>query len=338
MTTSLLSLPDELLDLVVDQALGEFAPRLYEQRQETACALALVNKRVGGIAQQKLLEAVYLAPCTLEAQQDMALDGSQQPSRIRAMYLEVAHPRLVGRHLHRDSALPRPETRRLILYFCDFNGYPSDVGPFLVAGCPSLENLFLGLSGHAQQVVCEGLLAQVHTLGVDIFDAAGDTDPWKNVIPNDAVSKEALLDKTLFDVLSGEISERLERVEETKHLCIHADLSRVKPDSARNAVWLIDLATKLDVALPALETLYLPRALDTSRVMLHQFMRNALTRLVSACARRRVEVIFEHALGADEQSEDRASPHFEARCRRVKAERAAAAAASATTSGARAAR
>jgi len=61
MPTSLLSLPDELLDLVVDQALGEYAPRLYKERQETACALALVNTRVGAIAKAKLVEAVHIS-------------------------------------------------------------------------------------------------------------------------------------------------------------------------------------------------------------------------------------------------------------------------------------
>ncbi|BGP39763.1 hypothetical protein JCM10449v2_003714 [Rhodotorula kratochvilovae] len=60
MSSSLLSLPDELLAHIVDEALGEYAPRFYKQCQDTARALCLVNKRIGAIAQDKIVEATHL--------------------------------------------------------------------------------------------------------------------------------------------------------------------------------------------------------------------------------------------------------------------------------------
>ncbi|TNY23431.1 hypothetical protein DMC30DRAFT_414121 [Rhodotorula diobovata] len=60
MPSSLLSLPDELLAHIVDQALGEYAPRLYKERQATAWALSLVNRRIGAIAQPRLVEVVHV--------------------------------------------------------------------------------------------------------------------------------------------------------------------------------------------------------------------------------------------------------------------------------------
>ncbi|GJN89116.1 hypothetical protein Rhopal_002090-T1 [Rhodotorula paludigena] len=55
---ALLDLPDELLVLIIDQALGAFLPARYKSRQQTACALSLVSRRFGGLARPKVLEVI----------------------------------------------------------------------------------------------------------------------------------------------------------------------------------------------------------------------------------------------------------------------------------------
>ena len=93
MPTSLLSLPDELLVLVVDQAIGEYAPRLYKQRQETACALALVNKRVGRIAGDKLLQAVHISFGPEYDRDGVDISAVHESSKVHAMQVHGLHQR-----------------------------------------------------------------------------------------------------------------------------------------------------------------------------------------------------------------------------------------------------
>ncbi|GAA5997842.1 uncharacterized protein JCM10292_006851 [Rhodotorula paludigena] len=61
---SLLDLPDELLVLIIDQALGAFLPARYKTRQQTACALSLVSRRLGALARPKVFEVVQMSSCT----------------------------------------------------------------------------------------------------------------------------------------------------------------------------------------------------------------------------------------------------------------------------------
>ncbi|GAA5848488.1 hypothetical protein JCM9279_006580 [Rhodotorula babjevae] len=375
MSTSLLSLPDELLALVVDHALGEYAPRLYEERQQTACALALVNKRVGGIAQAKLLEAVHISLGTEPMVRGTQLDKVPVPSRARALHVSGKYGRpspfsfasfaavrdlrmsnMTGVSLDEISQLRELRTlvlwqgtfvtsrpfvalglKNLQLYFCDVRSASSRV-PFTATGCPEVENLYLACAFDGTPwPVDDSLLDQVDSLGLEMFDGETEMGRLASALRSGLASKEALLEKTLFDLLSDEIGFLLRPVKGIKHVRIHAATLLSGHDSAPHAGRFANLADAIDDAFPSLETLYLPLALDTSHVMLHRYMRSALTDLVDACARQRVEIVFEHALDADELGEDRASPHFEARCRRIKAERAAAQGAQVQQGGARAA-
>ncbi|GAA5848491.1 hypothetical protein JCM9279_006581 [Rhodotorula babjevae] len=305
MTTSLLSLPNELLVLVVDQALGEYAPRSYKQRQQTACALALVNKRIGAIASDKLLEAVHIW-FGLGHEEDATprLDQVPHPTKVRA--------------LHHGSRFPH----ECALDFTSF-----------AAICD------LRLT-HLVRVHLDDIAElPVHLIGEPIYGSRlpSDRDGLVRDITAGALSKEAFREKALFDLLLDVVDLLPDRAEDVKHLRVHVTALGTRYDSAC-AERIRDLADVLDTAFPHLETLYLPLALDTSHVMLHRHVGNALTSILRKCARRRIVIVFEQDLDADKPGEDRAAPHFEARCRRIKAERAAAAAASATTSGARAAR
>lgn len=96
MPSSLLVLPDGLLALIVDEALGEFASRLYKQRQAAARALALVNHRCGRVAQARLVEAVHFewtAECP-----DWRSGTLPSPNRVRCLCLRNAqdHARSLG--------------------------------------------------------------------------------------------------------------------------------------------------------------------------------------------------------------------------------------------------
>ena len=252
------------------------------------------------------------------------LTMSRAPAELRTFVLA-----------HGTVVMGRPfvaaKLARLCVYFCDFDKGSSS-RPFTASGCPSLQHVFLGFTREESPgPVDDSLLFQVGTLGVELFDSSTDAGGMGRALTASAVSNQALLEKALFDLLSSEADLLFDVVGDAKHLRVHV----MTDFSAPHADRIADLADVLDVAFPHLETLYLPLALDTSHVMLFRDMRSALTKLVDACAQRRVEVVFEHDLDADQAGEDRASPHFEGRCRRIKAERAAAA--SATTSGARAA-
>ena len=86
--SSLLSLPDELLAHVVDQALDEYAPRLYEERQATARALSLVNWRVGAISQPRLVEVMHV-----ECKRGLGPSPSRGRLHVNGVHiLRVSHP------------------------------------------------------------------------------------------------------------------------------------------------------------------------------------------------------------------------------------------------------
>ncbi|GAA5903712.1 hypothetical protein JCM8208_006556 [Rhodotorula glutinis] len=374
MPTSLLSLPDELLALIVDEAVGEYAPKLYKQRQETCRALSLVSKRVGAVAQVKLLEAVHLPFGTLYELTSAQVDKVLTPGRARALFIAsisrrafmfdiatfaaVRDLRLSSlRSIRLDDIAQLPELRvlvlsecelvasrpvfalkleRLVLYFCDVE-IRSCSRPFAVAGCPRLEHLYLAVPHDSACSVSDGLLARVDALGLELLDVGNDIGGWTSALTADAVSRGALLDETLFDLLSGEINVLPMHVEDVKHLRVHVEPTCTTHDSAPDAERLADLADLLEATFPSLKTLYLPVALDNSHVMHHRHMHSAMTALVNACARQHVEIVFEHALNADDSGEDRASPHFEARCGGIKAERSAAQGKKVEQGGARAA-
>ncbi|GAA5947555.1 hypothetical protein JCM3775_006798 [Rhodotorula graminis] len=370
MRTSLLSLPDELLDLVVDQALGEYAPRLYKERQDTCRALSLVNKRVGAIAQPKLVEvvhAVVYTPLGFRAQ----LKPEQVPRRncVRTLWLdgvglngsvngflsfaavrdlrltvfrevrledfgllpEIRTLVLAQGHFSSNKPLVAPKLERLVLYQCSHSRPPRQNEGFTAAGCPSLRHLYLDVSHDGRPWPCsQDLLDQVDTLGSPLTDALRVRRSSHSAL---IVSGSVALDKVLFDLdfMDGVPDQPASRV---RHLRVHADSDTWPSDWAR-------LADNLVHRFPSLKDLYLPLAVDASRVMLGRPVLEAVRKLVANCERARVVVVYEHALSADGPAEDRAAPHFEARSRRVKAERAAAAAAtttSATSSGARAVR
>ncbi|GAA5947552.1 hypothetical protein JCM3775_006797 [Rhodotorula graminis] len=365
MPTSLLSLPDELLDLVVDQALGEYAPRLYKARQDTCRALSLVNKRVGAIASAKLVEVVHTfafsrfgVPVRFKPEEaprrnrvrTLWLHGGGRPgptdgflsyAAIRDLRLidfqdvrledfgllpEIRTLVLAQGHFSSNKPLVAPKLERLVLYHFSHSRRPHQNEGFTAAGCPSLRPLYLDVSHDGRPWSCsQDLLDQVDTLGSYHLDELRVRSSYSAL----DVSDTAALDKVLFDVccagsVNGVPSEPTPRV---RHLCVHADSSTPPSDWAR-------LADGVLGSFPSLETLYLPLAVDVSRVLLERSLLDAMRKLVADCERARVVVVYEHALGALRPGEDRAAPHFEARCRRIKAERSAAAAQSTTTGAA----
>ncbi|GAA5848543.1 hypothetical protein JCM9279_006598 [Rhodotorula babjevae] len=371
MTTSLLSLPDELLALVVNHALGEYAPRLYQQRQETACALALVNKRVGAVTQPKLVEAVHAfasTPFGFRAR----LKPEQVPdaSRVRALWLDgdgldwpahgclsfaaVRDLRLTDFHGVRledlsqlpelrtlllsqgsfvsDKPLVAPKLERLVLYFCAETRPRHGVEGFTATGCPSLRHLHLGVSDDGGPWPCApDLIDQVYALGSELMDHGVFGRGYGALV----VSDEAALDKVLFDVRADafETNGWAQPAPHVQHLRLYHDLT------AARASDYAELADGLVHFFPSLKTLYLPLEFDASRFSLPLALSGVVHWLILECERARVAVVFEHGFGVAGPGEICAAPHFEARCRRIKAERAAAAAAaSAPTNGASAAR
>ncbi|KPV75256.1 uncharacterized protein RHOBADRAFT_43744 [Rhodotorula graminis WP1] len=422
MPPSLLSLPDELLDPVVDQAAGEYAPRLYKERQETCRALSLVNKRVGAVAQPKLVEVVHAFAFTpfsfrarLKPQQvprrnrvrtlwldgvglngsvdgflsfaavrDLTPPGSRiglkpeevpQKNRVRTLWLEgvglhcpvdgflsfaaVRDLRLTmihGVRLEDLGQLPElrtlvlslgdftsnmpliaPRLERLAISSCDFSR-PVGMKSFTAKGCPSLRHLYAAMSPKPRPLWTRDLVARVDTLGVKIYYDYPQRCSWTSIVgPGDGPEDEVFLDNVLFDLLWCEIDHQFEPKREIEHLRLHVSSESIQVDSTLLGKQLAIFAGHLSTAYPALKSLYLPLALDTSRVMHRRELSDAVEKLVAACTRPHVEVVFEHVLEADENREDRASPHFEAHCRRIKAERAASRA-SLTMGGASAAR
>ena len=112
-TSSLLALPGEILALVVDQALGEYAPRLHKKRLEIIRAISLVNKRMRAIALRELVTATNT---TIDDDQDAAaiggeLDELRAPARARAVSVgwpqETGTPMRVPQFLWSFCALRR---------------------------------------------------------------------------------------------------------------------------------------------------------------------------------------------------------------------------------------
>ncbi|GAA5924463.1 hypothetical protein JCM3775_005385 [Rhodotorula graminis] len=363
MPPSLLSLPDELLDPVVDQAAGEYAPRLYKERQETCRALSLVNKRVGALASAKLVEVVHafaFTPFSFRAR----LKPQQVPrrNRVRTLWLDgvglngsvdgflpfaaVRDLRLTGfrdmrledlgllpelrtlllahGNFSSNEGLSAPKLERLVMHYCVDSRLLRQAESFTAAGCPSLRHLYLGVPHDGRPWPCsQDLIDQVDTLGSTLMDEVSVRSSYSAL----AMSDIAVSDKVLFDLdfekgVPGQPASRI------RHVRVHADVYTRPTD------WS-DLADDLVHGFPSLQTLYLPLAVDVSCVMLDRSLLDAMRRLVAGCERARVVVVYEHAIGADGPGEDRASPHFEARCRRIKAERLAAQVAEVTHDGAK---
>ncbi|GAA5912256.1 hypothetical protein JCM8208_001314 [Rhodotorula glutinis] len=352
MPASLLSLPDELLALIVDEAAGEYAPRLYKDRQRTCRALSLVNKRVGAIASGKLLEAVHAFPRT-SLFHGRRLNPEQVPhaSRVRALLLECFSCRGPTRDFlsfsaMRDLRLVRfenvlfedlnklPELRTLVLEHGTFPGgepliapklerlvlccshqgrAAGSAEPFTAAGCPSLRHLYLGRSndGARPWPCAQDLIDQVDTLGLSFLHYATPSIDIDAFVTTGAPT----LDKMLFNMNCSEFYEdELGQPEpRIRHLRVHADPGVCE-------VGWEDVAHGLLHFFPSLETLYLPLALDDSRVVLDEYLLDAVNMLVAECERARVAVVYEAAPGANGLGETYASQHFETRCRRIEAE------------------
>jgi len=402
MSTSLLSLPDELLDIVIDQALGEYAPRLYKERQRTCRALSLVNKRVGGIAKVKLVEVVHaLAFTPFGFQYRLKPEQAPDTSCVRALWLDnvglncpadgylsfaavrdlrlkdfhgvrledlsqlpgasSSHVRAGARERRADLGSVRAELRtlvlaqgdiggdkpliapkleRLVLYFCDTGALEPETPPFAAAGCPALQHLHLGVSMPVPSRFCApDLVEAVDTLGVELLDFSRMVAPWSSLLGTDERSRMALYDKAFFDLMFVELEDLHlhEPFTDIRHLRLHICNASATCLAAYEPAFFADLPDKLPTLFPSLKSLYLPLAFDPACVMLNRSIVDAVNELAAACARMRALVVFEHDLEAAGLGEDRASPHFEARCRRIKAEQAAAQGAQVQLGGARAA-
>ncbi|GAA5939436.1 hypothetical protein JCM3775_001711 [Rhodotorula graminis] len=372
-SSSLLSLPDELLALVVDQALGEFAPRLYKTRLDGVRALSLVNKRVRAVAQDELLKAVHIS---IGRDEDAAAVGDELVVRgtvARARALSMGRLRVTEGIMRAPQFLSSFRGLRRLWLVRVHGVRVEDINqlqelrelvfaqvdlvvsrPLALSRLTSLDLFFNTLTGR-QSLVGNGLPVLQHLfIGQAVHDAHkfGDrdlfsrtstlafelqsTDGAPGAWSNLGLDK-ATLDKALFDFLPAEVDLLgARRVE------VDVQYVRVYQFSMNNcyspgelASQLDDLADRLHDIFPALVSLYIAADLDPQHVMLPRAVADAMSALATACRLKGAELVYEGSFDEYVVGESRRSAHFEARCKRVEAERAAAAAA-ATTSTARA--
>ncbi|TNY23435.1 hypothetical protein DMC30DRAFT_389502 [Rhodotorula diobovata] len=190
------------------------------------------------------------------------------------------------------------------------------------AGLPALRHLYLlqlPQRNRRRQLVAPGLLHQVETLGFYFRNDMVRSGSWA-ALGLDAAS----LDKTLFDCASSRVDFFAQPVAGPRHLRLY-DFYRSDQYSVV-ARQYADLARHLAAGnLPDLKTLYLSGTLDVSHVMLPRKLADAIRPVLAQCVTASVAVVFEDGFVTRvANGEERFSPHFEARCQRVRAEKKAA--------------
>ncbi|GAA5848546.1 hypothetical protein JCM9279_006599 [Rhodotorula babjevae] len=371
MPTSLLSLPDELLTLVVDQAIGDHAPRLYKERQQTARALALVNKRIGAVGGDKLLDvvafsggrangimshramhaalrsprhvrALYVAggqvgppapSAGLPAPSDPLLGVTvviADPAELRISWInkleELRELQLIKVAVVPDAPLECHKLARLSFHGCTLVRSRTVPAALLTtSGCPLLRHLHLAganLSTFATKyppvLLGHGVSDQLDSLRFYFEDERRCNIPWPALCP-----KDPALDRALFVSPLHPWAKGLVMCPAVRHVHVRNDYPAGSPLPRLDLAYI---TSNLGVLLPDLETLYLPAELAPDPA-LHGSARDvAFDDFIAACAARRIEVVW-----VDSAKERFAGAHFEARCRRIKAEQAAAASAAAQT-------
>ncbi|GAA6053088.1 hypothetical protein JCM3770_000378 [Rhodotorula araucariae] len=359
MASSLLWLPDELLGHIIDKALDDYAPSLYKQRQDTARALCLVNKRIGEIAQCKIVEAVQIK---WKNDEDQPTFASSTEMHYRTRHLLIDYPwnkeRAISRsflpsfHALRDVRLVRvcgvrleiisqlPELHilvlfqahysatvplvalnleRLTLYFCAEALDVIEPSCLLdTPGCPSLRYLYLGRrTAHSLALCSTDLVDQLDKIVLELFDESGRMHPgtWPQMTVDGAVFQKTLVDCQYEEL---ELFNDETVIKEPVHVRVY-DGNSEDPSAKADflAACCCYLADCLPNVFPNLETLYLIRALDTSHVAQHRNVVEAVDELAVTCALANVEIVFEHEV--IEVGDTRESPHFAARCRRMRA-------------------
>ena len=192
------------------------------------------------------------------------------------------------------------------------------------AGLPALRHLYLlrlPKRTRRRQLAAPGLLHQVETLGFDYLDDMVRSGSWA-ALGLDAAS----LDKTLFDCGAAQVDFFARRFTGLRHLRIY----HVASYSVDLFTWVAqqyaDLARDLAAGnLPDLQTLYLSGTLDVSHGMLPRKLADTIRPVLAQCVTASVAVVFEDGFVTRvANGEERFSPHFEARCQRVRAEKKAA--------------
>ncbi|BGP47800.1 hypothetical protein JCM10450v2_003665 [Rhodotorula kratochvilovae] len=299
MSSSLLSLPDELLAHIVDEALGEYSAKVYKQRQDTARALCLVNKRIGAIAQDKIVEAVH---CSCKFGEDDPSPACSRDMHRKTRHLRLQYPQhkhlslsptfLPPFHAIRDLRLVEvygvqleqisklPELRNLALHCVSYH-----TSAALIALRLSRLSLY-----YCVEDIDLDLLERLDDLTLELVDERESTKSWRRM---DIAS--TTLEKVLFDCVWYELQMLEDDITEPRHVRIY-DIEGTHGEG--HVDYLVaccrDLASRVFAIFPNLCTLYLPRALDISFVAHDRDTTGLIRDLASTCGAAGIEVVFEH--------------------------------------------
>ncbi|BGP39809.1 hypothetical protein JCM10449v2_003760 [Rhodotorula kratochvilovae] len=327
MSSSLLSLPDELLEHIVDEALGEYEPRLYKQRQDTARSLCLVNRRIGVVAQGKIVEAAQLGRFHEQHPVKALQRLPDAVTRQVRHYLDLRKLVLSDTYLSSSTPLVAPHLVDLSLQDCHFVHSAAAPTPFLnTTACPRLRYLTLAeLEDNCAPLFAPELFGQVHCLYFNLSTCTRqehwEVDRWRDL--NLSTSS---LEKALFGLSFSELADTPHVIREVKHAhifqnvdlndCIDSD-----DEDEEGPCWpyytFQGVLASVEELFPELQTLYLASALDPTGAS-----RGRATTVT--LGGRQVVVVFEASDYTGDTFDNRASPHFEARCRRLQREQACA--------------
>ncbi|GAA5908223.1 hypothetical protein JCM8208_000350 [Rhodotorula glutinis] len=313
-TSSLLALPDELLDLVVDQALGEL---VAIGAPSTTRALSVFGGKAGPqMCEPRCVHTfTALRRLVLVGLKAFDLDKVSQMAELRELVLSSV------------SLTARQPVVALKLKSFGLNfGSQSYIGKLAKPGAkllvaqdvPALEHIFFAGTQKAANAFCDAdLVARTQVFGSDLLDFGVDDVRWAGRLRADR-------DKVLFDLPSSFIPLLEELGEsDTQHLRICSLGDWITPPPHGIDKEYQELADQFPIVFPRLKSLYIAAGLDASRVMLPRDLVDAMSALTSMCRHKGVELVFEGSIDEYVVGESRRSAHFEARCRRIEAERAA---------------
>lgn len=195
-------------------------------------------------------------------------------------------------------------------------------------GVPALEHLYFGGTPTSTRgLYTENLLARLRYIGVEAIKLTAYGRAHSVGWAGQAQLGSADLDKILFDLPVAQMPLiEYSAVSDVRHLRIYSHSIDGMEDLDAVADAYDELTYYLAKRHPDLVTLYVAAGLDPSCVMLPRKLNDAMVALEQACAYQGVELVFEGSCDEYIVGESRRSARFEARCRRIEAERAAAAA------------
>ncbi|GAA6051369.1 hypothetical protein JCM3770_004506 [Rhodotorula araucariae] len=310
---------------------------MYKERQYTARALSLVNKRIGAIVQREIVEVVHLRWKNDEDQPTFAC-STEMHRKTRRLFVNVPWAReralspsflppfhvlcdlrlfyVYGGHLGQISQLS--ELRNLLLVRGAYCAWAPLVAPKLA---------------HLTLSICTADVAFAEPSR--LLDSSGCPSlrslylgRWNPDVP--ALCTTDLLEQ--LDNLGMELFDEKGRMGSWTRMNLDgALLDKALVDCAWQNVDLLEDNTKgprhfrIYDTDGDLRTLYLPRILDFPCSPPYAILYGAARRLTTTCSTADVEVVFEDC-DLFRAGESRESTHFAARCRRVESERARAAA------------